>query len=278
MYERVPHGLPSSSICCSATYGMGVTTSNRGCSASRAAATAAACSSGSPKPTRISATTGAKWCSTGTNGAGWCGGAHDRGAHRRGRARPRRRARPAARAPRGPARREHRELHERADLVEPELELGDDAEVAATAAQRPEEIGVLGLARPDPAAVGKHDLRRFEVVDRQPVQPAEPAPSTAESEPADTRVAHRPGRHGEAVLLAGGVELTEGGAAADAGAASLRVDDHVVDRAEIDHHAALGHRGAPVAVAAPAYGHLEARRPGRTATRPRRRPVRCTAR
>ena len=61
--------------------------------------------------------------------------------------------------------------------------------------------------------------RRFEVVDREPVQPAEPAPSTAEGQPADARVADRAGRDGEAVLLGGGVELTEGGAAADAGAA-----------------------------------------------------------
>ena len=33
------------------------------------------------------------------------------------------------------------------DLVQPELELGDDAEVAAATAQAPEQVGVLGRTR-----------------------------------------------------------------------------------------------------------------------------------
>jgi hypothetical protein len=42
--------------------------------------------------------------------------------------------------------------------VEPELELGDDAEVAAAAADAPEQVGVLVLAGAYHAAVGQHDL------------------------------------------------------------------------------------------------------------------------
>ncbi len=42
----------------------------------------------------------------------------------------------------------------RTHRVKPELEVGDDAEVAATAPHAPEEVGVLELARPDQPAVG----------------------------------------------------------------------------------------------------------------------------
>ena len=38
-------------------------------------------------------------------------------------------------------------MHKRADLVEPEGEPGDDSEVPAAAAQRPEELGVLVAMR-----------------------------------------------------------------------------------------------------------------------------------
>ena len=59
-------------------------------------------------------------------------------------------------------------MHDRADLVQAELELGDDPEVAAAAAQRPEQVGVLVVARPGDPAVGGDDLRGDEVVDAQP--------------------------------------------------------------------------------------------------------------
>jgi hypothetical protein len=71
-------------------------------------------------------------------------------------------------------------------------------------------------------------------------------------------VADGAGRHGEPVRLGRGVEPAEGGTAADASTPAPGVDDHVVDQAQVDHQPALGHRGAPVAVAAAADGDLEA--------------------
>ena len=56
----------------------------------------------------------------------------------------------------------------RPDRVQPVLERGDDAEVAAAAADGPEEIGVLGGARVDELAVGEHDVGAQQVVDRHP--------------------------------------------------------------------------------------------------------------
>ena len=172
-------------------------------SAARAVATAAACSSAVPNPTRISATTGAKWCSAGTNGAG---GAMTQ-------AIPGLMVRPRAvgDVARGPQRvrravlldEQHRELHERADLVQPELELGDDAEVAAAAAQRPEQVRVLGRrsrghggrrpARP------RADSRLSIVSPCSRLSQPHPPPSVSPPTPVWLTV---PAGHGEAVLLA----------------------------------------------------------------------------
>jgi hypothetical protein len=40
-----------------------------------------------------------------------------------------------------------------------EQKAGDNAEIAATAAQRPEQVGVLRFRRGDEAAVGQHYIR-----------------------------------------------------------------------------------------------------------------------
>jgi hypothetical protein len=40
---------------------------------------------------------------------------------------------------------EHAQVHHRPNVVERELELGDDAEVAPSSAQRPQQIGMLAL-------------------------------------------------------------------------------------------------------------------------------------
>ncbi len=47
------------------------------------------------------------------------------------------------------------------------FERRDDAEVAAAAAQRPEQILVFCLARDEEPAVGRHDVGRDQVVARQ---------------------------------------------------------------------------------------------------------------
>ena len=86
--------------------------------------------------------------------------------------------------------------HDRAQLLQPVLEPGGDAEVAATAADCPEQIRVrLGVDEQD-LAVGGHDLGREQRVDREAVLPGEKADAAAEGDPADAdgaRVAE-PGR------------------------------------------------------------------------------------
>jgi hypothetical protein len=126
--------------------------------------------------------------------------------------------------------------------VQAELELGDDAEVAAAATERPEEVRVrvlVGAYRPPARG---DEFSGDQRVDRQTELPHEIANAAAERQPADTGVRHLARRYRESVLLCGLVELAEQGAAADAGTARLRIDDDMVDRREVDDQAAVARR------------------------------------
>jgi hypothetical protein len=98
-------------------------------------------------------------------------------------------------------------LHDRPHLVQAELELGDHAEVAAAAADRPEQVGILVRRGPLDPPVGGDQLGRGEVVDGQPGLAGQPAHATAQRQPADTGVTDRAGGHGQAVRLRGGVQV-----------------------------------------------------------------------
>ena len=83
---------------------------------------------------------------------------------------------------------EHAAEHGRADRPQGELELDDDAERGVAAAERPEEVGVLGRRGGDDAAGGDQDARGAQVVARQPEPPLEPAAAGAEDGVDDGRV------------------------------------------------------------------------------------------
>jgi hypothetical protein len=95
-----------------------------------------------------------------------------------------------------------------------ELELGDDAEVAAAAAQRPEQVGMGGPRRPHDLPVGQDHFGGEKRVDRQPVTAHQPPEAAAEREPADAGVRDLAGRDRQAERLRRGVELAEQRAAA----------------------------------------------------------------
>ena len=130
---------------------------------------------------------------------------------------------------------EQPELHGRPDLVRPELEVGDDPEVAAATANRPEQVRVLRRRRPADLAVGGDDLRREQVVDGQAARAAQPSHPTAQGEPADTGVTHQAGRHGQPVSLGGGIHVAQEGSTADPHPLGHRIDRDVVQPAQIDH-------------------------------------------
>src|SRR3546814_9175264 len=71
------------------------------------------------------------------------------------------------------------------DGVQAELERGDHAEVAAAAPQRPKQVGVLVLARPQQLPVGGTDVDGGEVVDSEAELAHPPADASAKDKPGD---------------------------------------------------------------------------------------------
>jgi hypothetical protein len=141
--------------------------------------------------------------------------------------------------------------------MELELEGGDDAEVAAAAAQRPEEVRVLVGRRADEAPVGGDQLAGEQVVAGEPVLALEPARAAAEREPGDAGRGDAPSGGGEAVLLGGAVDLRPGGAGADARAPGDGIHLDLVERADVQHEAAVVEAAAGHRVPAGSHAHLE---------------------
>src|SRR3954447_22351120 len=152
---------------------------------------------------------------------------------------------------------QHREVHHRADRVQRELELGDNAEVAATAAQRPEQVGVGGRVGAQDLPVSGDHLRRGHVVDAQAVLAGEPPHAAAEREAADAGVADRADRVGEPVLLGRLDDVTEQSPTSGAGAPRVGVDRDCVELAQVDDQTVVDGRLARDAVCSTAYGDLE---------------------
>src|SRR5205823_4466387 len=82
-----------------------------------------------------------------------------------------------------------------------ELEAGGDAEVAATATQAPEQIGILGGARVQDLAVGGDQLDREQVVDGEAELAHQVSHAAAEREPRDAGMRYVPAGDREAMLL-----------------------------------------------------------------------------
>src|SRR5215210_1630707 len=93
------------------------------------------------------------------------------------------------------------------DRVKRVLEGGDDAEVAPSAAEAPEEVGVLVRARRHEVAARRHDVRGDQVVARKPALARQPADSATEREPCDTGVRNLATRRREPVRMCLAVEL-----------------------------------------------------------------------
>ena len=136
--------------------------------------------------------------------------------------------------------RDHQQAAEHdSDRMQPERERGDHAEVPASAAQRPEQLGVLGRARRGERSVSGHQLRREQVVAREPVLAREPADPAAEREAADAGRRDQPAGRAQAVGLRRGVHLGPARAALHARGARDRVDLDAAHAREVDHEAAV---------------------------------------
>ncbi len=139
---------------------------------------------------------------------------------------------------------------ERMQLV---LEFRDHAEVAAAAADRPEQVGFLVRRNPADAAVGGDDAGAGDIVDGQPVFAIQPAEAAAERVAAAARVRDDPGGGHQAFLEARRVEVVEQGAALCASPPRVRIRRDGIHLRQVDHQAALANRFAGPAVAAAAH-------------------------
>ena len=142
------------------------------------------------------------------------------------------------------------------ERVHRELEGGDHPEVAASAAQRPEQLGVLLLGGGDHVTGRGDHLGRHEVVAAQAGPRGQPPHAAAQRQPTDTRVADEPARHGQLVLGGGGIHCRPGRPTSTAGPPCGGVHGDVAEPPEVDHDRTVGHGMTGVTVAASAHGHL----------------------
>ncbi len=137
-----------------------------------------------------------------------------------------------------------------ADLVQPEGEAGDDAEVAATAAQRPEQIRVLGpVRRPDPSVRGD-DLDLFQVVGCPAEAARQVAESAAEGEAGDSGLGHEAEHRRQPVLLGRPVDVPQQAARTCVRETGGRVHGDLAHAGHVEGHPAVGECRAGDVVAA----------------------------
>ena len=136
------------------------------------------------------------------------------------------------------------------------LETGGDAEVAAAAAQGPEQVRVVLGAGHDDLAVGGDDLDRQQVVDGEAVLAHQPAFPAAQGQARDTGAGDHPAGGGQPVDGRGPVELLPGGPGLGPDGPPRRIDPDPFHRRQVDHQAAVGDGQAGHVVAAAAHRYL----------------------
>src|SRR5215212_4970838 len=122
----------------------------------------------------------------------------------------------------GPA---HHAGHHLVDGVHAEGEGGGNSEVpAATAAQRPEQIGMLLLAGPERPAIGVDEVDGNEIVTGEPILAREKADATAESQAGDADARTGPRGDRDSVLPQTTIAIEQANTGADDRLAARRVD------------------------------------------------------
>ena len=139
-----------------------------------------------------------------------------------------------------------------------ELEGCRDPEVAPSAPERPEQVG-LDVGVDDPhLAVGGDDLDLGDVVDRQPVHAHEPAEAPTQGQPGDAGGRDDPAGCRLPVDAGGAVVLVPGGATLHPGPPAGGIDVDAAHQGQVDHQPALGHGPARHVVAPAPHRDLQA--------------------
>ena len=139
-----------------------------------------------------------------------------------------------------------------------EQEAGDHAEVAAAAAQRPEQVRILLRAGGDEAAVGEHHVGLEQVVDGQPVLAGQVAGAAAEGQARDAGGRDDAERHRQAEGMRRVVDVARRAARLDANGAVRRVDADPLHHRQVDDQPVVDAAEARPVVAAAADGDEKA--------------------
>jgi hypothetical protein len=143
------------------------------------------------------------------------------------------------------------------DLVQGVLERGDNAEVAAAATQRPEEVGVLVGAGVHELPVRGDDVGADQAVAGEAAAPEQPADTAAEGEPGDPGRRHQPTGEREPELLRLVVEVAPQATGLRDDPPSCRVDPDPPHRRQVEDQSAVGGGEAGDAVPAAAQCQRE---------------------
>ena len=168
-------------------------------------------------------------------------------------------------------------VHDRSDRVQPELELGDDAEVPAATADAPEQVRVHVLARGHQLALGGDHVDRDQVVDLSPyLRISQPIPPPRVSPASPVCVTIPDGSPGRTPASRGQVRP----AAHPPAPGRYAVPDRpgCPSAREIDHDSAVAGRVAGEAVAAAADRDRQPVRRAHAQRASGYRPLRCSGR
>src|SRR5262245_28269500 len=130
-----------------------------------------------------------------------------------------------------------------------------DHEIAASAAQAPEQVSVLGRACDQQGALSGDEVDRQEVVAGEAKLARQPAKTAAQCQAGNARIGDRASRGGQAECLGLAIEISPCGATFGAGCATHRVDADTAHASEIDHQSPLAYGVARSVVAAATYRH-----------------------
>ena len=143
-----------------------------------------------------------------------------------------------------------------ADVVAAERERGDDAEVAAAAAQGPEQVTVGVLAGGHERAVGQDDVGGEEVVHGEAEAAGQVADAAAEGQAGHAGGGQEPGRGGHAERDGRVVDISPGAAGVNADGVILRADRGASQPGEVDDQGVVGHPQAGRVMPAAPHGDL----------------------
>jgi hypothetical protein len=146
---------------------------------------------------------------------------------------------------------------DRRERMEAEGEPGRHAEVAATAAEPPQQFGRLLLVGENHVSSGRDDLGGDQVVAGEAVLRGEVADPTAERKPSDSGRPNDAAGRDQAAGLRRGVEVEPGRAALGASEPCVDIDLDLPHPREVDHEAVVDGTMSGRVVAAAADGDLQ---------------------